>query len=92
VTSPFSLDVKSAATLQSPQGATLHATFIVVPGDGGELQPSPFSLRSGEAVDLGKWRVIAGEDANVATATGSTEPPLADTEITVQFVATPSFF
>ena len=91
VSSPFSLEVKITATPQSPSGVTIHAAFDLAPVDGPHTQPVQFSTPSGEAADLGKWKVAAGDDANVATATGYTEPPAADSEVTVEFVATPSF-
>jgi hypothetical protein len=92
VTSPFSLDVKISATVLSPAGITLQSSFALGSTDGAAADPIQFTVASGETVDLGKWSVIAGEDANVATATGFTEPATADTEISVQFVVSPSFF
>jgi hypothetical protein len=91
VSSPFSLDVKITAALQSPDGIAVHGLFSLK-NEEGTAEPAPFVLKSGESADLGKWRALAGDDANIATAEGSTEPPAANTEITVLFTATPSFF
>jgi hypothetical protein len=93
VTSPFSMDVKITATFRSPAGGAVHASFGLSPS-GASVANSPhqFVANTGETVDLGKWKVIAGDDANVATATGYTEPPAANTELSVEFVAAPSFF
>jgi hypothetical protein len=96
VTSPFSLDVKISARLQAPVGPAIHASFQLAPA-----QPEPeeppvaaveFTSSAGETVDLGKWRVVAGENANLATAAGSTDPAAANEQVTVEFVAAPSFF
>jgi hypothetical protein len=96
VTSPFSLDVKITATLLSPPEVTIQSSFVLRAledsGDGAAGEPTQFSAATGETVDLGKWRVVAGDDANVATAAGHTEPAAANTELVVEFVAAPSFF
>jgi hypothetical protein len=92
VTSPFSLDVKITANLQSPAGTTIHASFELAPTEGPPGRECPFTITAGESVDLGKWRVIAGDDANVATAAGYTEPVAANIDVIVEFVAAPSFF
>jgi hypothetical protein len=92
ISSPFSLDVKISATLQSPEGIRIHASFSLAPKTGGDAAPFTFSLGSGETADLGKWKAIAGDDANLASAEGHTEPAAPDSEITVLFVAAPSFF
>jgi len=96
VTSPFSLDVKISARLQKPVGPAVHASFQLAPAEPapGEppVGPCAFTSSAGETVDLGKWRVVAGENANLATAEGHTEPPAANEEVTVEFVAAPSFF
>jgi hypothetical protein len=92
ISSPFSLDVKISATLQSPGGITIHASFSMASKEDSKVEPVTFSLGSGETVDLGKWKAIAGDDANLASAEGHTEPAAANSEITVLFVAAPSFF
>jgi hypothetical protein len=92
VTSPFALDVKIRATLQSPEGATIYSTFTLSPSEGPTAEPLAFTGTTGQTVNLGKWSVVAGDDANVATATGHTEPPMPETELTVEFIAEPSFF
>lgn len=92
ISSPFSLDVKISATLQSPEGTRIHASFSLGPQEGDAVEPVAFSLNSGETADLGKWRAIAGDDANLAAAEGYTEPVAANSEVTVLFVAAPSFF
>jgi hypothetical protein len=92
VSSPLSLDVKITAVLQSPAGVTVHGSFALSEPEGGAAEPNQFSLTHGETVDLGKWKAIAGENANVAKAEGYTEPPAPNTEVTVLFVAAPSFF
>jgi hypothetical protein len=92
ISSPFSLDVKISAILQSPEGIKIHASFSLAPKEGNAVAPFTFSLGSGETADLGKWKAIAGDDANLAAAEGYTEPASADSEITVLFVASPSFF
>ena len=92
ISSPFSLDVKISAALQSPDGITIHASFSLAPKEGGGAEPFTFALSSGETADLGKWKAIAGDDANLASAEGHTEPALPNSEITVRFLAAPSFF
>ena len=95
VTSPFSLDVKITATLLSPDAVTIESSFVLAPADPGEgmfSRTAQFSAATGETVDLGKWKVVAGDDANIATAEGLTNPPAANTELAVEFVAAPSFF
>jgi hypothetical protein len=92
VTSPLSLDVKIGATLHSPLGTTIRASFGIAPAAGPPSEEFPFAAATGETVDLGKWRVVAGDDANTATARGYTEPPAAYTEVQVEFIAAPSFF
>jgi hypothetical protein len=92
ISSPFSLDVKISATLQSPGGITIHASFSLASKEDGKVEPVTFSLGSGETADLGKWKAIAGDDANLASAEGHTVPAAANSEITVLFVAAPSFF
>lgn len=91
VSSPFSVDIKVTAELQSPDGVQVNGSFSLK-NEEATGEPAQFSLKSGETADLGKWRAIAGDDANIATAEGSTEPPAPNTEITVLFTATPSFF
>jgi len=92
VTSPFSLDVKITARLLSPDGIAVRSSFLLGPAEGTAATPLEFSAATGETVDLGKWSVIAGDDANIATAVGLTEPAAAETEISVEFVASPVFF
>jgi len=92
VSSPFTLDVKITAALQTPAGTTLHGSFSLVPATGPVAEPVSFSLSSAATADLGKWKAVAGDDANVATAEGYTEPSVPNAEITVAFTAAPSFF
>jgi hypothetical protein len=92
ISSPFSLDVKISATLESPEGIKIHGSFSLRPRTGDAVAPFTFSVSSGETADLGKWRAVAGDDANLAAAEGYTEPAAANSEVTVQFVAAPSFF
>jgi hypothetical protein len=92
VSSPFSIDIKITASLQSPEGVQLHGSFSLVEAPGPAVGAVPFSLNSGATADLGKWRAIAGEHANIATAEGYTDPVAANAELKVVFVAAPSFF
>jgi hypothetical protein len=92
ISSPFSLDVKISAQLQSPEGIKIHASFSLSPKEGDAAEPLKFSMSSGETADLGKWKAIAGDDANLAAAEGQTEPARANSDVTVLFVAAPSFF
>jgi hypothetical protein len=92
ISSPLSLDVKITAKLQTPYPFAIQASFRLTNPEAPGVEPQTFLLSSGETADLGKWRAIAGENANVATAEGFTEPAAADTAITVLFVAEPSFF
>jgi hypothetical protein len=92
LSSPFALDVRITAQLQSPEGIEIHASFSLAPKDGDAAEPMRFSLSSGAASDLGKWKVVAGDDANVAASDGYTEPAFPNSEVTVLFVAAPSFF
>jgi len=78
--------------LQSPAGIRLHVSFSLAPNEGESVKPFQFSLNSGETADLGKWKAIAGDNANIAVAEGYTDPTAANTDVTVLFVAAPSFF
>ena len=91
VSSPFSLDIKLAALLQAPSDIKVDGTFTLKSRECSQ-PPVAFSLTAGESFDLGKWRVIDGDNANIATAEGHTEPVAPNTEVTVLFTATPSFF
>ena len=91
VSSPFSLDIKLAAVLQTPAGIKVDGTFALKSEECSQ-SPVAFCLNAGESFDLGKWRVIDGDNANIATAEGHTEPAAPNTEVTVLFTATPSFF
>jgi hypothetical protein len=92
VSSPFSLDIKITAALQSPDRVQVHGFFSLKNEEVSDAEPVRFSMKSGETANLGKWRAIEGDDANIATAEGSTEPPAANAEIIVLFTAAPSFF
>jgi hypothetical protein len=91
VNSPFSLDIKLKAAMQSPDGVEVIGTFSLANEECAH-QPVEFKMSSGKTADLGKWRVVAGDAANLTTAEGHTQPPAPNTEVTVVFTATPSFF
>jgi hypothetical protein len=76
----FSVHVDVQATLLSPADTAVSGTFAISPAAACEFHGS-----TNERVELGKWKVAAGN--NAAIATGSTNPVRANTALTVMFDA-----
>ncbi len=76
----FSVHVNVQATLLSPPDTAVSGTFAIAPAAAAQFQGS-----TNEKVMLGKWKVASG--GNTAIATGSTNPPRANTALTVRFDA-----
>lgn len=68
------------ATLMSPVDTTVTFQYAI-----GSAPAQQFNGATGEAIDLGKWRIDKGE--NMVTANGSTTPPRPSSSLTVEFDA-----
>jgi hypothetical protein len=76
----FAVHVDVQAKLISPADTAVTGTFAIAPAAARE-----FHGATNESVDLGKWQVAKG--TNTAIASGSTNPPRPNAELTVQFDA-----
>jgi|SRR5277367_3388254 len=76
----LSVHVNVQATLISPVDTAVSGTFAIAPAAACNFHGS-----TNEKVELGKWKVEAGN--NTAIATGSTNPARANTALTVRFDA-----
>ena len=76
----FAVHMAVQATLLSPADTAVSGTFAIAP-----VAACQFHGSTNEKVELGKWKVAAGN--NTAIATGSTNPVRANTALTVQFDA-----
>ncbi len=74
----WGMTVNLKAVLVSPAGANVTGSFSL-----GTHPARDFNIASGQTADLGSWKVAHG--ANAVTATGSTEPALPHTALTVEF-------
>jgi hypothetical protein len=76
----FSVHVDVQATLISPADTAVTGTFAIAPA-----AACAFHGSTNDTVELGKWKVAAGD--NVAIATGSTNPVRPNAALTVRFDA-----
>ena len=76
----FSVHVNVQATLISPADTAVSGTFAIAPAAACKFQGS-----TNDKVELGKWKVAAGD--NTAIATGSTSPVRPNAALTVRFDA-----
>ena len=76
----FSVHVDVQATLISPADTAVSGTFAISPLTACEFQGS-----TNEKIELGKWKIAAGN--NMAIATGSTNPVRPNMALTVRFDA-----
>jgi hypothetical protein len=74
----WGMTVNLKAAIVSPVGANVSGSFSL-----GAHPARDFSLASGQTADLGSWKVSHGTNAVVAS--GSTEPALPNTALTVEF-------
>jgi hypothetical protein len=76
----LAVHVDIQATLLSPAETAVNGTFSIAPG-----LAFPFHGSTNQTVDLGRWKVPAGNAT--ATASGATNPVRPNTALTVRFDA-----
>jgi hypothetical protein len=76
----FAVHVDVQAMLVSPSDTALSGTFAIAPAAAFQ-----FTGSTNEKVELGKWRLNAGD--NTASATGTTNPVRPNCKLTVRFEA-----